>query len=100
MPSQKPTVYAWAQELLMMGASAAYIESSLSAIQSRHHAYGFRPPLSQKFEFRNLSKAIATLKGTPKRLFFPVTKAHLRKMLLLKNLTSAQERAVPNCVAE
>ena len=94
IPSQKPTVYAWAQELLMMGASAAYIENSLSAIQSRHHSYGFRPPLSQKFEFRNLSKAIASLKGTPKRLFFPVTKEHLRKMLHLRNLTAAQERAV------
>ncbi len=77
-----------------MGASAAYIENSLSAIQSRHHSYGFRPPLSQKFEFRNLSKAIVSLKGTPKRLFFPVTKEHLRKMMRLQNLTAAQERAM------
>ena len=47
-----------------------------------------------KFEFRNLSKAITSLKGTPKRLFFPVTKEHLRKMMHLRNLTAAQERAV------
>lgn len=93
-PSQKSTVYTRAQELLMMRASAAHIENSLSAIQSRHNSYGFRLPLSRKFEFRNLSKAIASLKGTPKRLFFPVTKEHLRKMMHLRNLTAAQERAV------
>ena len=93
-PSQKSTVYTWAQELLMMRASAAHIENSLSAIQFCHNSYGFRLPLSRKFEFRNLSKAIASLKGTPKRLFFPVTKEHLRKMMHLRNLTAAQERAV------
>ena len=93
-PSQKSKVYTWAQELLMMRASAAHIENSLSAIQFCHNSYGFRLPLSRKFEFRNLSKAIASLKGTPKRLFFPVTKEHLRKMMHLRNLTAAQERAV------
>ena len=84
-PSQKSTAYTRAQELLMMRASAAHIENFLSAIQSRHNPV---------FEFRNLSKAIASLKGTPKRLFFPVTKEHLRKMMHLRNLTAAQERTV------
>lgn len=94
MPAKKETVQAFVQEMLMLGASASYIQAAIAAIQSRHRDYGFPEPLLEKMSFHRMMKAVSSLRGAPKRLIHPLTKSHLRRMMRLKDLSLTQERDV------
>lgn len=57
LPAAKETIQALVQEMLMLGASASYIQAVVAAIQSRHRDYSFREPLLKKMSFHRLMKA-------------------------------------------
>jgi hypothetical protein len=51
-------------------------------------------------DFSRYSKAVASVKGTPSRLIFPVGVHHVQKMLDLVGLTTSQRRDMLMCALE
>jgi hypothetical protein len=87
------TLQAITQELLMIGCSAGTIRNLWSAIEDRHENFGFQPPLALKLgDFSRYSKAVASIKGTPSRLIFPIGVHHIQQMLQLGEQTLADTR--------
>ena len=92
------TLKAITQEMLMVGCSAGTIRNLWSAIEDRHRLFGYQPPLAMRGgDFSRYSKAVASVKGTPSRLIFPVGVHHVQKMLDLIGLTITQRRDMLMC---
>ena len=81
-------------ELLMLGASANSIKNVWSAIEYWHRMAGLNPPLSPPLAFKRLFKAVASIKGTPGRLQFPVGAHHVRQLLSLVGLSRLELRSI------
>ena len=87
------TLDAITQEALMIGLSAGTIRNLWSAIEDQHRQFGYNPPLAMRGgDFSMYSKAVASAKGMPSRLLFPIRVHHIRRMLELGNLTLTQTR--------
>ena len=83
----------------MIGMSAGSIRNLWSAIEDRHRQFGYTPPLAMRGgDFSRYSKAVASIKGMPSRLIFPVGVHHVKQMLELVALSPAQTRDVLMCV--
>jgi len=92
------TLKAITQEMLMIGCSAGTIRNLWSAIEDRHRLFGYQPPLAMRGgDFSRYSKAVASVKGTPSRLIFPVGVHHVQNMLDLIGLTITQRRDMLMC---
>jgi hypothetical protein len=99
LPMAQDTLKAITQEGLMIGMSAATIRNLWSAIEDRHRMFGYIPPLAMRGgDFSRYSKAVASVKGIPSRLIFPVGVHHVQQMLALGGLSLAQTRDVLMCV--
>ena len=93
LPMSQDTLKAITQEALMVGLSAGTIRNLWSAIEDRHRQYGYDPPLAMRGgDFSWYSKAVASAKGMPSRLLFPIGVHHIGKMLELEDLTLTQTR--------
>jgi len=98
LPMTQQTLKAITQEMLMVGCSAGTIRNLWSAIEDRHRLFGYQPPLAMRGgDFSRYSKAVASVKGTPSRLIFPVGVHHVQKMLDLIGLTITQRRDMLMC---
>ena len=93
LPMNMETLQAITQEMLMIGCSTGTILNLWSAIEDRHRTYGYDPPLAMRMgDFSRYSKAVASIKGTPSRLLFPVGVHHVYQMIQLEDQTLAQMR--------
>ena len=93
LPMNMDTLQAITQELLMIGCAAGTVRNLWSAIEDRHRTYGYDPPLAMRMgDFSRYSKAIASIKGTPSRLLFPVGVHHVYKMIQLEDQSLAEMR--------
>lgn len=99
LPMSLPVLKAITQEMLMLGSSAGTIRNLWSAIEDRHRFFGYTPPLAaREGDFSRYSKAVASIKGMPSRVIFPVGTHHVRLMLELVGLSLAQRRDILICV--
>ena len=93
LPMSQDTLQAITQEMLMIGCSAGTIRNLWSAIEDRHRMYGYNPPLAMRMgDFSRYSKAVASVKGMPSRLLFPIGVHHIHQMLQADNQSLAQLR--------
>jgi hypothetical protein len=99
LPMSQDTLKAITQECLMIGMSAGTIRNLWSAIEDRHRQFGYTPPLAMRGgDFARYSRAVASVKGMPSRLIFPIGVHHVKQMLELTALSPAQTRDVLMCV--
>jgi hypothetical protein len=99
LPMGLPVLKAITQEMLMLGSSAGTIRNLWSAIEDRHRFFGYTPPLAaREGDFSRYSKAVASIKGMPSRVIFPVGTHHVRLMMELVGLSLAQRRDILMCV--
>jgi hypothetical protein len=99
LPMAQETLKAITQEMLMVGCAAGTIRGLWAAIEDRHRVFGYTPPLALRGgDFSRFSKAVASVKGMPSRLIFPIGVHHIRSMLELVGLTIAQRRDMLICV--
>ena len=94
LPMSIEELKAFTLELLMTGASANSIKNAWSAIEHRHRLAGVEPPLAPPLAFKRLFKAVASIRGTPGRLQFPIGTHHLRRFLTLVGLSRLELRSV------
>ena len=94
LPMSITELKAFTLELLMSGDSANSIKNAWSAIEHRHRMAGLDPPLAPPLAFKRLFKAVASIKGTPGRLQFPIGAHHLRRFLSLVGLSRLELRSV------
>jgi len=99
LPMTQETLKAITQEMLMVGCAAGTIRNLWAAIEDRHRVFGYAPPLALRGgDFSRFSKAVASVKGMPSRLIFPIGTHHIQSMLELVGLTIAQRRDTLMCV--
>ena len=94
LPMDLDTLMALTQDFLITGCSASLIKNLFSAIEDRHHMFQLVPPLGQPLMFKRLFQAVASIKGTPARIRFPISKAYIHQLLMLTGLTPLQNRDV------
>ncbi len=93
LPMSQDTLQAITQEMLMIGCSAGITRNLWSAIEERHSTYGYNPPLAMRmWDFPRYSKAVASVKGLPSRLLFPIGVHHIHLMLQADSQPLAQLR--------
>lgn len=97
LPMTNTTLRALSQEMLMLGSSAGTITNLWSAIEDRHRRLGYLPPLCAPGMFRRMVQAVASVKGTPSPLIFPIGIHHIKAMLQLVGLSPAQTRDILAC---
>ena len=97
LPMTKDTLKALTLELLMAGCASGTIGSVWSSIEERHRRFGHPLPLGEPGAFRRLYKAVSAVKGAPSRVIFPIGSHHMKRMMGLLGLSSAQERDVLMC---
>jgi hypothetical protein len=96
LPMTQETLKAITQEMRMVGCAAGTIRA---AIEDRHRVFGYNPPLALRGgDFSRFSKAVASVKGMPSRLIFPIGVHHIQSMLELVGLTITQRRDMLMCV--
>ena len=98
LPISKQTLKGLTQELLMVGCSAGTVNRIWCIIEDRHRQFNHPLLLRGAGDFRRLFKAVALVKGTPSKLFFPTGIHHIRSILELVYLTACQERNILVCV--
>jgi len=94
LPMAVSELKAFTLELLMTGSSANSIKNAWSAIEHRHRLAGLDPPLAPSLAFTRLFKAVASIKGTPGRLQFPIGSHHVQRFLNLVGLSKLELRSV------
>jgi hypothetical protein len=83
----------------MVGCAAGTIRNLWAAIEDRHRVFGYTPPLALRGgDFSRFSKAVASVKGMPSMLIFPIGVHHIQRMLELVGLTVTQRRDMLMCV--
>ena len=88
LPMSQDTLNVIKQEALMISLSVRTIRNFSSAIEDQHRQLGYNPPMTIcGGDFCRYSKAVASAKGMPSRLLFPIGVHHIRKMLELGDLT-------------
>jgi hypothetical protein len=92
LPMSAEDFRALVMEMMMVGLGAASIKNIMSAVQTRHRLAGLTPPLMESRAFARMYKAVASVKGTPSRLRFPVGTHHLLQMIALEGRMSPLER--------
>ena len=93
LPMSQDTLKAITREALMVGLSAGTIRNLWSAIENRHRLFGYEAPLAMRGgDFTRFSKAVASAKGMPSRLLFPIGVHHINQLLELGGLTLTQTR--------
>jgi hypothetical protein len=97
LPMTKDTLKALTLELLMAGCASGTIGNVWSSIEERHRRFGHPLPLGEPGAFRRLYKAVSAVKGAPSRVIFPIGSHHMKRMMGLLGLSSAQERDVLMC---
>jgi hypothetical protein len=87
LPMTQETLKAITQEMLMVGCAAGTIRNLWVAIEDRHRVFGCAPPLALRGgDFSRFSKAVASVKGMPSLLIFPIGTHHVQSMLELVGL--------------
>jgi hypothetical protein len=101
LPMNQETLKAITQEMLMVGCAAGTIRNLWSAIEDRNRIFGYTPPSPLALrggDFSRFSKAVASVKGMPSRLNFPIGVHHIQQLLELIRLTIIQRRDMLICV--
>eukprot|EP00961_Rhodomonas_salina_P196210 2648354-Rhodomonas_salina.1 len=91
LPAEPTLVKAFIMALITVGLKAGTILATLSAINHRHLAYGYDPPVSHLL-LKNWSKAIKRCLGQPRAEKFRVMPCHLQWVLRLKHTTLLELR--------
>jgi hypothetical protein len=94
LPMSVETLKAFTVELLLVGASANTVKNAWSAIEHRHRMAELSPPLVQHLAFQRLFKAVASIKGTPGSILFPIGTHHLKALFEKVGLSRTEERSV------
>jgi hypothetical protein len=94
LPKSVETLKAFTVELLLVGASANTVKNAWSAIEHRHRMAELPPPLIQDLAVQRLFKAVASIRGTPGSILYPIGTHHLKALFEKVGLTMAEERAV------
>ena len=82
----------------MIGCATGTICNIWSAIEDRHHRYGYTLLLGMQGDSTRMSKVVAAVRGQPSCFIFPVGSHHVRALLELAGLSDIQTRDMLICV--
>ena len=92
LPMSLETLQSLTVELLIAGSSVNTVKNVWCAIEDRHRMTGHVPPLARPMLFRRMVKALASVRGSPGRLIFPISAGHVQALLRMTGLTVNQTR--------
>lgn len=75
---------AFTWDLMCLHCSAALIKAVWVAIQDRHRQYRLTPPIEGPRAFARMLRSIEVVQGTPRKLLMPISKEHIKALLLLE----------------
>jgi hypothetical protein len=82
MPMDRDALKALAWDFLVMGASRSQIIATWVAVQARHSAHGFDPPIQRRGEFTIWARSLGHVMGRPMSLKLPIHRSTIRWLLL------------------
>ena len=92
LPMSLETLKSLTVELLIAGSSVNTIKNVWRAIEDSHRMPGHVLPLAKPMLLSRMVKALASVRGSPGRLIFPISAEHVQELLRMTGLSVNQTR--------
>ena len=92
LPMSLETLKSLTVELLIAGSSVNTIKNVWRAIEDSHRMPGHVLPLAKPMLFSRMVKALASVRGSPGRLIFPISAEHVQELLRMTGQSVNQTR--------